>query len=59
MTRGQSRNKGKRKSSLSQTPEKDIVRDGRDIEFSQEFADLDDREALERSKEADRRAKRK
>jgi hypothetical protein len=46
------------KSSLSQTPKKDnIVPDGRDIEFSRELADHDDIEAQERSKAADRRAK--
>ncbi|WP_245680559.1 YfhD family protein [Bacillus marinisedimentorum] len=31
--------------------------DGKDIEFSQELADQEDREAQERSREADQRAK--
>ncbi|QHE52397.1 YfhD family protein [Pontibacillus sp. HMF3514] len=57
MTRGQSK-KGadKTKSRLPQTPKKDIVEDGQDVEFSQEFADQDDLKAQQREKEADQRA---
>lgn len=58
MTRGQSK-KGKNKNKtrdLSQTPKQDIVEDGRDVEFAQEFADQADRKAQERSKAADQRA---
>lgn len=38
---------------------KDMVSDGRDIEFSQELADQEDLEAQARSQAADRRAKSK
>ncbi|WP_099156628.1 YfhD family protein [Virgibacillus ndiopensis] len=50
--------KGKR-SRLAQTPKYEIQSDGRDIEFSEEFADHDDKEAQMRSQSADKRAKRK
>jgi len=43
---------------LAQTP-KNQISDGLDIEFSEELADADDKEALERSEAADRRAKKK
>ncbi|OIJ17281.1 YfhD family protein [Anaerobacillus alkalilacustris] len=46
---------GKRKKQTNQ----EIISDGRDIEFSQEFADQDDLEAQERSQAADNRAKKK
>jgi len=36
---------------------KEVVSDGKDIEFSQELADQDDIEAQERSRKADERAK--
>ncbi len=48
----------KNKQSLPQTPSyAKLSSDGRDIEFSQEFADNDDVKAQERSKAADARAK--
>ncbi|SDI37677.1 YfhD-like protein [Alteribacillus persepolensis] len=58
MTRGQTRNnKHKKKSKLSQTPKKDIVKsDGLDVEYSKELADTDDLEAQERAEAADERA---
>ncbi|MYL32890.1 YfhD family protein [Pontibacillus yanchengensis] len=60
MTRGQSKkNKAKDDAKLSQTPEKDIIRDGRDVEYKEEFADENDIEAKERAEEADHRAKQK
>lgn len=49
----------KNKQKLPNVPKRNIVPDGRDIEFSQELADLNDLEAQERSREADARAKRK
>jgi hypothetical protein len=49
----------KNKAGLPQTPSREIASDGRDIEFSQELADHDDLVAQERSREADRRAKRR
>ncbi|WP_188455991.1 YfhD family protein [Virgibacillus oceani] len=48
--------KGKR-SKLQQTPKYEKQSDGRDIEFSEEFADQEDKEAQARSKAADKRAK--
>ncbi|GAB3797439.1 YfhD family protein [Virgibacillus kimchii] len=43
---------------LSQTP-KNQKSDGRDIEFAEEFADHEDKEAQARSRAADKRAKKK
>ncbi|ASK61484.1 YfhD family protein [Virgibacillus phasianinus] len=51
-------NKSKGRNRLAQTPKSDI-KDGRDIEFSEEFADHEDKEAQERSQAADKRAKKK
>ncbi|MGY4689969.1 YfhD family protein [Salibacterium sp. K-3] len=60
MTRGQTRNnQHKPKKKLSQTPQKDIVQDGIDVEFSEETADTDDKEAQMRSRAADQRAHQK
>ncbi|MRG85821.1 YfhD family protein [Salinibacillus xinjiangensis] len=60
MGRAQSQKpRDKNQAKLPQTPRRDIVPDGRDIEFAQEFADHDDLEAQKRSREADARAKRK
>ncbi|MFD1038215.1 YfhD family protein [Virgibacillus byunsanensis] len=42
---------------LAQTP-KNQIKDGIDVEFSEEFADHDDKEAQARSRAADRRVKR-
>ncbi|MDX8044939.1 YfhD family protein [Gracilibacillus sp. S3-1-1] len=42
---------------LAQTPKAEKT-DGIDVEFSNEFADAADLEALERGKKADKRAKR-
>ncbi|MGP4068933.1 YfhD family protein [Halobacillus sp. B29] len=50
--------KGKRKRRLPQTPT-DQKHPGIDVEFSEEIADREDMEALERSKAADRRAHKK
>lgn len=49
-------NKPRGRNRLAQTP-KNQKSDGRDIEFSEELADTDDKIAQERSKAADRRAK--
>ncbi|UOQ94288.1 YfhD family protein [Halobacillus shinanisalinarum] len=46
--------KGKKKHKLPQTPDQQ-KHPGRDIEFSEEMADHEDFEALERSREADQR----
>ncbi len=51
-------NKARGSNFLAQTP-KYAKTDGRDVEFSEEFADHDDKEAQARSREADKRAKRK
>ncbi len=60
MGRGQKQHaRDKNKASLPQTPKREIVSDGRDIEFSQELADRDDIVAQERAKQADARAKHK
>ena len=52
------RSQDKNKGSLPQVP-KNMKSDGRDVEFSREFADQDDLEALARSNAADTRAKKK
>ncbi|WP_174615599.1 YfhD family protein [Virgibacillus ihumii] len=49
-------NKSRGRNRLAQTP-KNQKSDGRDIEFSEELADYDDKIAQERSKAADKRAK--
>ncbi|KGX91993.1 hypothetical protein N781_02905 [Pontibacillus halophilus JSM 076056 = DSM 19796] len=59
MTRGQSRNKGKDKRNLSQTPDVEILEEGIDVEYETEFADDADLKAQERAKAADERAHRK
>ncbi|SDR03058.1 YfhD-like protein [Virgibacillus subterraneus] len=51
-------NKPRGKNFLAQTP-KNQKTDGRDVEFSKEFADHEDKEAQARSQQADKRAKRK
>nr|WP_169728512.1 YfhD family protein [Salibacterium aidingense] len=57
VTRNQVRNnRHKKKSKLSQTPERDIEKEGLDVEYAEEFADTEDIEASERSRAADRRA---
>ncbi|WP_404451017.1 YfhD family protein [Virgibacillus necropolis] len=43
---------------LAQTP-KSNIKDGRDVEFIEEFADHEDKEAQVRSEAADKRAKEK
>ncbi|MDY0410327.1 YfhD family protein [Virgibacillus soli] len=48
--------KSRGKRHLAQTP-KNQLSDGLDIEFSEELADDDDKEAQNRSKAADRRVK--
>lgn len=58
MTRGQSHQRDNNSASMPQTPKyAKTTADGRDIEFSQEFADADDLEAQTRSEAADKRAK--
>ncbi|MCA0971715.1 YfhD family protein [Halobacillus litoralis] len=47
--------KGKKKQNLPQTPDQE-KHPGIDVEFSEQIADQDDFEALERSREADERA---
>ncbi|MBS4179124.1 YfhD family protein [Lederbergia citrea] len=54
--RSKARDKNKQK--LPQVP-KNMKSDGLDVEFSEEMADQDDREAMARSQAADKRAKRK
>ncbi|GAA0603947.1 YfhD family protein [Virgibacillus siamensis] len=49
-------NKSRGRNRLAQTP-KNQKSDGRDIEFSEELADHDDKIAQERSKAADKRVK--
>lgn len=44
---------------LAQTPKSQLKKDGVDVEFSEEFADYEDKEAKARSQEADKRAKRR
>lgn len=57
MGRDEHRNtKGKKKHKLPQTP-KNMKTDGIDVEFAESIADHDDMEALQRSQEADRRAR--
>jgi YfhD-like protein len=51
-------NRATGKNFLAQTP-KNQLSDGIDVEYSEELADHDDKVAEERSKAADRRAKRK
>ncbi|MCR2821994.1 YfhD family protein [Lederbergia panacisoli] len=48
----------KNKQKLPQVPQ-NMKSDGLDVEFSEELADHDDKVAQERSKAADKRAKRK
>lgn len=50
--------KSRGKRFMAQTS-KNQLSDGLDIEFSEELADTDDKKALERSRQADRRAKKK
>ncbi|KGX87490.1 YfhD family protein [Pontibacillus litoralis] len=58
MTRGQSKqNKAKQDAKLSQTPDKDVTRDGMDVEYAEEFADPNDQEAKQRANEATKRVK--
>lgn len=52
---GRDEHKKKKKNHLAQTP-KNLKTDGIDVEFSDEFADADDREAQARSRAADKRA---
>ena len=54
--RRKARDKNKQK--LPQVP-KNMKSDGQDIEFSEELADHNDKEAMARSEAADQRAKRK
>lgn len=53
--RGQ-RTRDKNKANLPQVP-KNMKSDGLDIEYAQDFADLQDREAIARSNAADSRVK--
>lgn len=53
---GRDEHKKSKNNFLSQTPENQKS-DGRDIEFSEELADYDDKEAQARSSAADKRAK--
>ncbi|WP_405099036.1 YfhD family protein [Oceanobacillus sp. FSL H7-0719] len=53
---GRDEHRKKKNSFLAQTP-KQQIRDGMDIEFSQELADQDDIEAQSRSKAASKRMK--
>ncbi|MFD1850889.1 YfhD family protein [Oceanobacillus bengalensis] len=53
---GRDDHKGNSKNVLALTP-KNQLSDGIDIEFSEEFADAEDKEAQARSKAADKRVK--
>lgn len=53
---GRDEHRKKKNAFLAQTP-KQQIRDGLDIEFSEELADKDDIEARERSKAASKRMK--
>ncbi|GGB42161.1 YfhD family protein [Virgibacillus dakarensis] len=50
-------NKSRGRNYLAQTP-KNLKSDGIDVEFAEELADQDDKEAQTRSKAADKRVKR-
>lgn len=52
-------NHSKGRNHLAQTPKNNIKPDGRDVEFIEEFADHEDKEAQARSDAADKRAKKK
>lgn len=52
-------NHPKGKNYLAQTPKSNIKSDGKDVEFIEEFADTEDKEAQARSQAAEKRAKRK
>ncbi|MFZ3579123.1 YfhD family protein [Virgibacillus sp. DJP39] len=52
-------NHSKGNNPLAQTPKSNIKADGRDVEFIEEFADHEDKEAQARSAAADRRTKKK
>jgi len=55
---GRDEHKKRKNAFLAQTP-KNQLSDGKDVEFSQELADADDKEAQARSQAAQTRAKRK
>ncbi|GIO21485.1 YfhD family protein [Oceanobacillus sp. J11TS1] len=55
---GRDEHKKRKNNYLSQTP-KNQISDGIDVEFSDEFADADDRVAQARSRAADKRARKK
>jgi len=55
---GRDEHRKTKNSFLSQTP-KQQLRDGKDVEFSKELADEEDVEAMERSRAASKRMKRK
>lgn len=55
--RGQ-KTRDKNKATLPQVP-KDMKSDGIDVEYSEELADLQDREAVARSEAAEKRAKKR
>ncbi|WP_193064084.1 YfhD family protein [Oceanobacillus oncorhynchi] len=52
---GRNEHKKRKNNFLSQTP-KNQISDGIDVEFSDEFADAEDRKAQARSRAADKRA---
>lgn len=52
-------NHPKGRNHLAQTPKSNIKSDGEDVEYIEEFADDEDKEAQIRSQAADKRAKRK
>jgi hypothetical protein len=55
---GRDEHRKSKNSFLAQTP-KNQLSDGIDVEFSEEFADQNDKEAQARSRAANKRAKRK
>lgn len=53
---GKDEHKKAKNSFLAQTPKRQLKTDGMDVEFAEEFADHEDKEAEIRSQEANKRA---
>ena len=54
---GRDEHKSRKNNYLAQTPKNLKTTDGIDVEFSNEYADFDDKEAQARSRAANKRAK--
>lgn len=59
MIMGRDEHNKSKNSFLAQTPKRQLKKDGVDVEFSEEVADSADMAAQTRSREADKRAKRR